>query len=179
MYFLGGCQPSVLRTLFTQRMCLNVFVSYASPSCPITLATVIRTFVFVIASVHHPGVFLAVTSVGKFGTAGVTARLLWLGWHWLPPHGYKKSLHGLLHTGFRFILSQLYYSTTARRSCCDKCGQTWSTFRFFKKILLPNSEASQNALVHLCHCGVTQMPQELCQPLLIYRSYLLKQYRGV
>ena len=132
MYFLGWRQPSLLLTLFAQRVCLNVFVSYASPSCPITLATVIRTFVFVVASVHHPGVFLAVTSVGKFGTAGVTARFLRLGWHWLPPHGYKKSLHGLLHTGFRFILSQLYYSTTARRSCCDKCGQTWSTFRFFK-----------------------------------------------
>ena len=106
VYFLGGCQSSVSFTFLAQRMCLDVSVSYASPSCPITLATVIRTFVFVIASVHHPGVFLAVTSVGKLGTAGVTARFLWFGWPWLPPFGYKKSPYG-------FATTQASYSCSA------------------------------------------------------------------
>jgi len=70
---------------------LDVSVSYPAPGIPIPLATVVWTFVLVIASVHHPGVFLAVTVVGKEGAAGETTGLLWFGWHVGIPPLHKKS----------------------------------------------------------------------------------------
>ena len=75
--FLGGGKPSVLFTLLAEWVLLDVLVSDTPPSRPITLATVIRTFVFVISSVHHPGVLLAITSVGELGATGKAARFLW------------------------------------------------------------------------------------------------------
>ena len=77
-FFCRG-QTFGFQALLTQGMCLYISVTDFSPTGAVTLVTVVWTFVFVVLSVHHPGVFLAVTSVGKFGTAGVTARFLWLG----------------------------------------------------------------------------------------------------
>jgi hypothetical protein len=81
--FFGRGKPFVLFTFLTQRVLLDVLVSDTPPSRPITLATVIRTFVFVVSSVHHPGVLLAITSVGELGATGKATRFLGFRRHWV------------------------------------------------------------------------------------------------
>lgn len=94
MNFLGWGHATMLQALLAERVGLDVSVSYPSPHCTITLATVIRTFIFVIASVHHSGVFLAVAGVSQFGAAGECTRLLGFDGHGCLLSGIAKACMG-------------------------------------------------------------------------------------
>ena len=90
----------MLQALLAERVGFDVFVSYPSPRSTVPFRGIIGSLVLVVPGVHHLGVFLTVTVVGEFGTAGVTARLLGFGRH----GGYllsgKQKARMVSHTGF-------------------------------------------------------------------------------
>ena len=112
VHLLGGCQLTMLPTLFAQWMRLDISVAYAFPCTTISFVGFRLTLEMIIMTRCLPLMLRAIQSVRQLGTAGVLTRPLWFLRHEVTSLGHNKSPGGLLPRGSalfwfpKYILSQ-------------------------------------------------------------------------
>ena len=75
MHFLNGSDSSFLQAAFAERMFLDVPVSDSLPLASVFFVMVWRTFICVVLLSSFRLVFLTIGSIGKVGTAWISAWL--------------------------------------------------------------------------------------------------------
>lgn len=111
VYFLDRHKNSFLITNFTERVRLYIAVTDSFPCTPIPTAYSRIPAILLIAFVLQLRVFLTEPSVGKFRTAGIRTRTLWLPRHQLHLlFGIKKATHRIDPMN-GFALYAIFYDT--------------------------------------------------------------------
>jgi len=91
MNVLGRYGDAVLETFLTQRVSGNVSLTDDLPSSSVTLRSFGISAVLLVLLVNKPLMFIAVSSVGRSRTPGITARALCFIWHTLSSSNKKGS----------------------------------------------------------------------------------------
>ena len=93
---LHRCQPTVLETMFAQRMLCGVTVTDALPRSAVLAVDIGATLVFIIFAAFLRAVLFTELSFAEVGAAGMRAGSEWSLWHLLTSFGHNKSPTGLL-----------------------------------------------------------------------------------